>query len=308
MWGRSSVQNTLQTCPNAKMVMKELALVGFAELTRELWRTLPPGIEIWSSNQAWAYDIPVTRLLDIHPIEWLRVQGDNPAGGWAAEHWQRLTAGMGMPVYMLHKYRKIPGSVRYPVEKVLAKCKRFFFTSSCAWLIGLAILEGYERIYAYGYDMRSDSEYGYQRESVSWLIGLCDGLGIDLVLPSMSALCNAKLYGYEAQQMISRMILEGHLKSYQSQREEWIGRANVYQGILEERKRLLAEATNGNRPELEALAKASDDDRKRALRVVYGIEGAIQAMQHLIDNCDMAEVDTTIADKLRTVDLRMEKA
>jgi len=283
--------------------MKELALVGFAEPTREMWRELPPGIEIWSSNQAWHYDIPVPRLLDIHPIEWLRVQADNPAGGWAHEHWQRLQAGMGVPVYMLHKYRKIPGSVRYPVEEVIRLCKRIFFTSSCAWLIGLAILEGYKRIYAYGYDMRSDSEYGYQRESVSWLIGLCDGLGIDLVLPKESALCNAKLYGYEAQQMISRQILEGHMLSYQTQREEMIGRANVYQGILEERKRLLAAATNGSQAELEALVVEADNDRKRALRVVCGIEGAIQAVKHLIDNCDMAEVDTSIADKLRSVKL-----
>lgn len=283
--------------------MKEVCLVGLAEPTRDLWRDLPEGIEIWSLNYAWDYGIPYDRLLDIHPIEWLRISENNPADVQGHEHWKRLTYGMGCPVYMLDAYPEIPGSVRLPVEDILKRCGRFFFTSGGAWLAGLAIIEGYERIYAYGWDMRSDSEYGYQRESMSWLIGFCDGAGIDLVLPNISTLCNSKLYGYEAQAMISRQTLEGHLLSYKSQREEMIGRVNVQEGKRLERVRLMDESSGDEREKWLKLVQEAETEKKRCLRVVMGIEGAIQAVQHLIDNCDLAEVDTTIADKLRTIQL-----
>lgn len=282
---------------------KAVCLVGFGT-SRDGWMDMPEGVPIWSVNHAWRYGIEYDLLLDIHPIEHLRQRPDNPAAAdHEFEHWQRLHEGrVGAPVYMLEAYPDIPESVRYPIEDVLAIIKRPFITSGPEYLVGLAILQGYDRIYTCGFDMNSESEYRYQREGMSWIIGYCDGAGIDLVLPKGSTLCNAKLYGYEGNQMISRQTLEFHLKSYEGQREEMIGRVNWMDGVMRERMHNAeAEPDEAKRSEIQKAIHEADTEKRRFLRVVYGIDGAIQAMKHLIDNCDMEEVDPVIVDKVRTV-------
>lgn len=52
------------------------------------------------------------------------------------------------------------------------------FTSSAAWMLGWAILSGYEQILLYGLDMKTATEYEQQRDALMYLWGLAQGRGI----------------------------------------------------------------------------------------------------------------------------------
>ena len=59
-----------------------------------------------------------------------------------------------------------------------------FFTSSFPWMIGQAILEGYEEIGVFGVDLDIDSERQEQKPSAVMWMGFAAGLGIKLFYPN----------------------------------------------------------------------------------------------------------------------------
>ena len=66
-----------------------------------------------------------------------------------------------------------------------------YMTSSIAWMIGLAITEGFSTIGVYGVDMAQQTEYEEQRPCCEYLIGLARGRGIEVRLPRTTDLLRA---------------------------------------------------------------------------------------------------------------------
>jgi hypothetical protein len=66
-------------------------------------------------------------------------------------------------------------------------------------MLALAISEGFEEIGVWGVDMIHDSEYGYQKPSGSFWLGVAKGRGIKVTLPVESALLanEGYVYGYD---------------------------------------------------------------------------------------------------------------
>jgi hypothetical protein len=151
------------------------------------------------------------RILEMHPV-WLQARSQKPEYEKVRQHWEWLKSNTTTPVYMLSKHPQVPMSVRYPLEEVQAMLpesrRKSVLTSSFDYLMGLAVIEGYDRIEAYGFEMGSDTEYRYQREGASYWIGYCDAHGIEVVLPTNTALLSKRLYGYEGGSMIYRQDLE----------------------------------------------------------------------------------------------------
>jgi len=112
-----------------------------------------------------------------------------------------------VPVVMLERHEDIPTSVRYPMEDVLALVGKAtgkstpYLESSIAYMLAQAILElkPGDRVGIWGVDLHCDSEYGFQRPNLEYLMGLARGKGIKVYIPPQSALLTHQMgvpYGY----------------------------------------------------------------------------------------------------------------
>ncbi len=297
--------------------MREVAIVGFSKNTIEGWRTVAKEVEIWTPNCAWRYGITrINRLFEMHKIEKLeedaRLSEKRKAAygqdgrDWEAEHWEWLQKEHDFPIYMLEWDERFPSAVEYPLDKVVGCFGREAFSSTPDYMLALALAEGFERIYLFGIEMRNGTEYAYQRPNFLYWVGRAEEMGVEVVEPEGNGLLPRRLYGYEEYQMISRQTLEYHLADYKGQLEQAIGKVNLLEGVVGERRRLLEELTtkdtkvtkgnNGYKAEIERLKKGLEEARKEQAmtkQVMWGIRGAIQAIQHLVDFCDSGEKGLT---------------
>lgn len=181
---------------------KKVAILGFAES----WKLAPfadPSFEIWGLNELYALiqHLPHgrwDRWFEIHSRE-VYVADTKRLG----DHEANL-AKLNVPVYMQRTIPEVPNSVVYPMDKI---CEAFpnpspgwkpYFNNTISYMIALAIYEGFEEIHVYGVDMASDSEYGSQRPSCEYFIGLATGRGIKTYIPPVSDLLKTIFfYGYE---------------------------------------------------------------------------------------------------------------
>lgn len=146
-------------------------------------------------------------------VEWYQLHRDEHGefhGARDPEH-MKWMAGQTCPIWMWHPHPDIPASRAYPIMDVLASpichgrplSPEGYYNNSISWMLAHAILQGYQTIGLYGIDMALDgvhgqSEYGYQRPSVEYFIGIARGLGIEVVMPQESELCKTGfLYGYD---------------------------------------------------------------------------------------------------------------
>lgn len=101
------------------------------------------------------------------------------------------------PIYMIGPDPEIPSSVAYPKAEMIEKYGRYFFTSSLAWMLALALSqEGVTDIGLWGVDMSATEEYGYQRAGCHYFIELARKQGVAIHAPPESDLLQpAPLYG-----------------------------------------------------------------------------------------------------------------
>ena len=132
------------------------------------------------------------RYFEIHPLDLLRKPEAQRRDGYE----DRLKS---LPIlYMQEAYEDIPNAIRYPVEKVVDNLGFDYFNSSIAYLMGMALLEGADKIGIWGVDMADlepvpgdpsyISEFAYQRPNMEYLIGLARGRGVDVYIPERSPL------------------------------------------------------------------------------------------------------------------------
>ncbi len=167
------------------MKPKNVAIVGFTP-HRNLTPFENDEWEIWGLNDLYI-DMPAVpnsrlRWFQLHPwAEGRPVQSaiDLTAGPHHPRdpsHVQWLeTAASQCRVYLMEERKEVPSGIVYPYEDVYKYFGKKYFTNSITYMIGLAIMEGFEKIAVYGVDMMvaggAGSEYGYQRPSCEWLLG-----------------------------------------------------------------------------------------------------------------------------------------
>jgi len=141
-----------------------------------------------------------TRWFDLHSFtnkngKWLRRAEADFRGQPIAEYMAGLQA-LNIPIYTQQAWATIPNSVIYPVNEIMEQFGRYF-TNTISYMLALAISEGFEEIHVVGVDMAVDSEYGWQRPSCEYFIGIARGRGINIVLPDSCDLLNSRfLYGF----------------------------------------------------------------------------------------------------------------
>jgi len=138
------------------------------------------------------------RWFDLHPVEPTDFHKGIRAKRPEAWDWYTRQRG-GKPIYLLETHPDVPDSARFPREAVQA----FFggstrFTVSVDWMIGLALMEGFQRIVLNGIGTRFESSFQYSHKGIAYWIGRAQGAGVDLVIEGPSCYREPeKVYGYE---------------------------------------------------------------------------------------------------------------
>lgn len=238
---------------------KKIAIVGKAPASVFRAPFDDPDWEIWSLSDAY-HTIPRwDRWFELHDVEYHR---------WIhPEHWKWLCTDHGKPLYLLGPHPDIPHAKIFPREELLAyrvntprgkrqPFQRGYVTNSGTWQIMLAIMEGATHIGVYGYDLAQHEEYAHQRPSAEWIIGVAEGLGIDVHIPDESDLMKCRrLYGYETHngEMYAKTRarideLTRRSAELQQQRDKAARERDMRMGAMTELKDLLN--TNGDGPAL----------------------------------------------------------
>jgi len=220
MWRSVADQaNTLQ----AALPKKRLAIVGFAP-TRDEAPFYDKTWEIWGLNDLHNHIPWGTRWFDIHTVK--NIETDMVAGRTTAavrkvQVDEVAASKMGIsglstltiPVYMQEKNEKVPYSVKFPLDEMIAFYEKQgltgarYLTNSISYMIAFALFEGatvgrqWDEIHIYGVDMAVGDEYIAQRPSCEYWIGIAEGMGVHVFIPEASDLCKtAFLYAYQESQ------------------------------------------------------------------------------------------------------------
>lgn len=185
-------------------------------------------------------------------------------------------------VYTQKYYDDVHNSIPLPLDEIHDKFfrkylgDRKYFTSSAAYLLGLAMLYGYKQIDFYGFEMGTTSEYHYQRANFEYMVGVAHGLGFDVNIPVQSPILQGELYAFENMQQGYRQNLEMR-KVFLKTREE-IARSEMFKlaGAVETLKRLENESPACKKELMDALGKYHN-----ALAMVNVYSGAIRETENL---------------------------
>lgn len=241
-------------------VRPKCAILGFTDSRAETPYG-DPEFEVWGLNELYRMpDIEAQTLQKFH--RWFEIhdrrvlaeeKGVPPK--WPP-HLESL-ARFPIPVYMQKHHDDIPPSVPYPkadVEQVCAEGALMwpngnpYFTSSIAWMIGLAIAEGFEEIHVYGVDMANDTEWAGERPCCEYMLGLAQGRGAHTYVPRTSDLLKSVgQYG-------------------------WAEGTSEFRAKLNEREKWL-ESQKG---QFQAQLQALDNQRAGIIANINQVQGAIQ--------------------------------
>lgn len=135
-------------------------------------------------------------LFDLHPPELWR---DPTKKTWDPKYAEWLKVNR-MPILMQDVYPDVPGSMKYPFDTMITEFPRGYMANHLAYMVALALMEGVTHLGVFGCDYNTQSEYGPQRGSAEYWLGIAEGRGVQVVLPPGCDLLNkpSKLYGYES--------------------------------------------------------------------------------------------------------------
>jgi len=194
---------------------KTVAMVGMASTSCNLAPWDEKDVEIWACNEMhyFGWVKRATRWFQIHSsFSYKREIAKRGVRG----HYQWLMKNpWDIPIYTQYYDEKIPKSTPYPIRdvtRVLLKNfirgvngkKTKYFTSSLAYMMGIALLEGrndkkderpFQRVELYGFEMADDIEYVRQKSCAEFWVGLAMGMGVEVYTPEGNQLLLSTLYG-----------------------------------------------------------------------------------------------------------------
>lgn len=135
-------------------------------------------------------------LFDLHPPElWRNPRKKN----WDPGYYEWIKRNH-IPIYMQDRYKDVPASMKYPFEQMITEFPRGYMTNQVAYMIALALMEGVTHLGLFGCEYSTESEYGPQRGSAEYWLGVAEGRGVRVLLPPGCDLLNkpALMYGYES--------------------------------------------------------------------------------------------------------------
>ena len=215
---------------------KKVAIIGFASNTLHLVPWFDDSFELWGLNQG---HMNFPRRAD----RWFEMHQPEATADIRDPNYLEFLAKVQIPVYMIQQYDEYPTSIRYPIEDAINYVGQDYFTSSVAFMLVLAAMEGFEEIHIYGVNLAIGDEYFYEKPNAEYLIGLLRGRGIRVYVPQASALLKQwRRYGYHtdarpAQSL--KVLLQSRINHYRSEIEKAQGTLNTLIGAMRESEALI---------------------------------------------------------------------
>lgn len=215
------------------MAQRKIALLGAAPSSRKLAPFNDITWEIWACSPP-NYDAPrVEAWFELHNL-------DRKIGHTAnAPYIQALIRHPR--VYVAVPDSRLPKAIVYPYKEMIDKYGKYFFTSSLAWMMAMAIEQRPEKIGIWGVDMSAAEEYGYQRAGMHYFMMKAKEAGIKIMLPAQSDLLQpVPPYGFKEQwpmwwkQKARREELEGRLKNARDQIQNFRREEYIFAGALDD--------------------------------------------------------------------------
>lgn len=167
----------------------KIALIGSAPASVRLAPYHDSSWQIWGCSPGVYGVAPRTDV-------WFELHRYEPGQPWfSPEYCQWLSNHVG-PVYMAEQRPEIRNSITLPVEELTEKYSSYFFTSSLAWMMAMAMEAGATKIGLWGVDMAATEEWGDQRSGLHYFGLKAEELGIEVGVPPESDLFTPRpLYG-----------------------------------------------------------------------------------------------------------------
>lgn len=188
--------------PVAEPKVLKVALIGTAPSSRGLAPFNDPTWEIWGCSAGNRGMLPrVNRWFEIHAnMYW----PENAAWGPDYVNWLRQQP---FPIYMQDQ-RFVPNAIPLPKDELVAEFGPYFFTSSFAWMMAMAMKEGAKEIMLFGIDMASREEYIIQRPGAYHFFQEAKRRGVKISAPYESDIMQPPgLYGFSEVTPFGRKML-----------------------------------------------------------------------------------------------------
>ncbi len=211
----------------------KLALMGAAPSSRLLAPFHDPEWEIWACSPP-NYDLPrVDAWFELHSLDRKMAIKEN------APFWDVLRKHQR--VYIAHPDKRFPNAIEYQKDPMIEKYGRYFFTSSLAWMMAMAIELKPDKIGLWGVDMSAHDEYGYQRAGMHYFIQKAQDAGIDIYAPFQSDILQPiPLYGFKefwpmwCKQKARRKELEQRIGTIMATKDKKDNELLILQGALDD--------------------------------------------------------------------------
>lgn len=207
--------------PDGVTPRKKIALVGFASSTKDMAPFADPEWAIIGMNQ-------LNRHIPRRADAWFEIHRDYldaVVPGTDHETWLREC---GLPIFMVERFPQLPTSVKYPVDRLIAKYDLDYFTSTVAYMFawatdyidqrveaqlkaspGNGLASAYDVVQLqksfyrewsvgiFGIDLIVGEEYDWQRACAEFWLGQMLARDITVLIPKESALLKQRYrYGY----------------------------------------------------------------------------------------------------------------
>jgi hypothetical protein len=250
----------------------KVAIMGFATSSRSLAPFDDPEYEIWTLNQLYRHVPRCTRHFDLHR-NW---EEDNVEG---TDHrgWIRDAGEAGIPTYMVEHHPELPSSVQYPIAKAIESTGLDYFTSTVAYEVCLAVMEGFKEIALFGIDLIVGTEYDVQKANLEFHLGLAHGKGCLVRIPPQSALLTqSHRYGYQKEPDFGPLRLAevaSRIDQLTGERTKHLALLNALDGAIAEHERVVKQIDDVTPVErIEQLQKQRGD----TMATLATIDGAAQ--------------------------------
>lgn len=171
----------------------KIAIVGSAPSSVRLAPYTDPSWAIWGCSPGAYGEIPAGRsnvFFELH--RWEPAAPGDPRNAankpWFSPEYVRFLEQHEGPVYMAELIPTVKNCVVYPFDEMNAEFGPYFWTSSMAYMLALAIKLRPRAIGLWGVDMAAHSEYAFQRPGCQNFMGIAAALGIKIVVPLESDL------------------------------------------------------------------------------------------------------------------------
>lgn len=204
---------------------KKIAIVGMSPAHFHLAPFYDTEWEIWSLGTLYPMISRWDRWFELHDMDMFRAQPDDTFRNVKVSEFIQWLEDQAkkIPVYLQKTDADIPSALVFPRKEVL----EYFgvdevknkgdtpFTSTIAWMTGMAIMEEPEEIAYFGVDMSSEDEYFEQRPGLQFFRGWAQALGIKLWACEASTVFQGAEYQLSGPPSKMRVILEARQKEFQ---------------------------------------------------------------------------------------------